>query len=45
MNFQKIHPKICPQNGMFSFKIFLLFGVRVAGEKVTENEGILARER
>ena len=30
---------------MFSFKIFLLFRVRVAGEKVTEKEGILARER
>ena len=30
---------------MFSFKIFLLFRVRVTGEKVTEKEGILARER
>ena len=30
---------------MFSFKIFLLFRVRVAREKVIENEGILARER
>ena len=30
---------------MFSFKIFLLFRVRVAGEKVIEKEDILARER
>ena len=29
---------------MFSIKIFLLFRVRVAGEKVIENEGILTRE-
>ena len=27
------------------FKIFLLFRVRVAGEKVTEKEGILARKK
>ena len=25
MNFQKIHPRIWPKNGMFSFKVFLLF--------------------
>ena len=30
---------------MFSFKVFLLFQVRVTGEKATEKEGILARER
>ena len=30
---------------MFSFKVFFLFWVRVAREKVAENEGILARER
>ena len=30
---------------MFSFKIFLLFWIRVAGEKVTEKESILGRER
>ena len=30
---------------MFSYKIFLLFRVRVTGEKVTEKEGILTRER
>ena len=29
---------------MFSFKIFLLFQVRVAGEKAAENECILARK-
>ena len=35
---------------MFSFKVFLLFWVRVAGERavgerVAENESILARKR
>ena len=30
---------------MFSFKVFLLFRVRAAGERATEKEGILARER
>ena len=29
---------------MFSFKVFLLFQVRVIGEREAENEGILARE-
>ena len=45
MNFQRIHLKILAKNGMFSFKVFLLFQVRVTGEKVTKNEGILAREK
>ena len=30
---------------MFSFKVFLLFQVRVAGEKAAKKKGILARER
>ena len=30
---------------MFSFKVFFLFWVRVAREKVAEKEGILAREK
>ena len=30
---------------MFSFKVFLLFWVRAAGERVVEKEGILAGER
>ena len=29
---------------MFSFKVFLLFQVRVAREKAAEKESILARE-
>ena len=45
MNFQKIHPKIWPKNGMFSFKVFLLVWVIAAGEKVAEKESILAREK
>ena len=45
MNLQGIHLKILAKNGMFSFKIFLLFRVRAAREKVAENESILARER
>ena len=45
MNFQRIHLKILAKNGMFSFKVFLLFWVRAAGERVIEKEGILARER
>ena len=30
---------------MFSFKVFLLFWVRVARERVTEKESILARKK
>ena len=30
---------------MFSFKVFLLFRVRAAGEKVAEKESILAKEK
>ena len=30
---------------MFSFKVFLLFQVRVAGEKVAEKKSILARKK
>ena len=30
---------------MFRFKVFLLFWVRVAGEKVVEKESILTKER
>ena len=30
---------------MFRFKVFLLFWVRVAGERAAEKEGILARKR
>ena len=45
MNLQRIHLKILVKNGMFSFKVFLLFRVRVAGEKAAEKESILARER
>jgi len=32
------------KNGMFRFKVFLLFWVRVAEERAAENEGILARK-
>ena len=45
MNLQGIHLKILAKNGMFSFKVFLLFLVRAAGQRVIEKEGILARER
>ena len=45
MNFQRIHLKIWPKNGMFRFKMFLLFRVRAAGEREAEKEGILVRER
>ena len=45
MNFQKIHPKIWPKNGMFSFKMFLLFWVRAARERAAKKEGILVRKR
>ena len=45
MNFQRIHLKILAKNGMFSFKVFFLFWVRVAKEKVVEKESILAKER
>ena len=45
MNFQRIHLKIWPKNGMFSFKVFLLFWVIAAGEKEAEKESILARKR
>ena len=44
MNFQRIHLKIWPKNGMFSFKVFLLFWVIAVGERVAENESILARK-
>ena len=30
---------------MFSFKVFLLFWVRAAGERVAEKESILIKER
>ena len=45
MNFQRIHLKLWPKNGMFRFKMFLLFRVRAAGEREVEKEGILVRER
>ena len=45
MNLQKIHPKIWPKNGTFSFKMFLLFWVRATWERAAEKEGILARKR
>ena len=45
MNFQRIHLKIWPKNGIFSFKVFLLFLVRAARERVAENESILTRKR
>ena len=45
MNLQKIHPKIWPKNGMFSFKMFLLFWVRVARERAAEKDGILVRKK
>ena len=45
MNFQRIHLKIWPKNGMFSFKVFLLFWVIAAREKKVEKESILARKR
>ena len=35
MNLQRIHLKILVKNGMFSFKVFLLFQVRVAEERAT----------
>ena len=45
MNLQRIHPKIWPKNGIFSFKMFLLFWERAAGERAAEKEGILARKK
>ena len=45
MNLQRIHLKILAKNGMFSFKVFFLFWVRIAGEKVVEKESILARKK
>ena len=45
MNFQRIHLKIWPKNGMFSFKVFLLVWVIAAGEKEAEKTSILARKR
>ena len=45
MNLQRIHFKILAKSGTFSFKVFLLFRVRAAREKVAENESILTRER
>ena len=44
MNLQRIHLKILAKNGMFSFKVFFLFWVRIVGEKVAEKESILAIE-
>ena len=35
MNLQRIHLKILAKNGMFSIKVFLLFWIRAAGERVT----------
>ena len=45
MNFQRIHLKIWPKNGMFSFKVFLPVWVIAAGEKEAEKKSILARKR
>ena len=35
MNLQRIYLKILVKNGMFSFKVFLLFRVRAVGERAT----------
>ena len=35
MYLQRIHLKIFVKNGMFNFKVFLLFRVRAAGERAT----------
>ena len=35
MNLQRIHLKIFVKNGLFNFKVFLLFRVRAAEERAT----------
>ena len=45
MNFQRFNLKILAKNGMFSFKVFLLFRVRVVGGRIAEKESILARKK